>query len=97
MSRLIALSAAALVASACLAYAQPDKIRQEVVVNYSDLDLSTEAGARTMLDRIAQAAPAACKHRDGLIDHRRCIAETIANSVASLNAPLVTRLYTESR
>lgn len=86
---------AALITSAPIAYAQP---AQAITgVRYSDLDLSTEAGASTLVDRLRHAAYQACKQPWGTPVHRRCVAETVAKSVAALNAPLVTKRYLAQR
>lgn len=54
-----ALTAAALIAG--IAQAGDDlMIRKDVAVTYSDLDVSTEAGARALLSRIEKAAAEAC-------------------------------------
>jgi UrcA family protein len=91
MLRPIAL--AALITSA--AYAQPAQTIP--AVHYSDLDLSTEAGAATVVDRLRHAAHQTCKQPWGTPAQRRCVAETVAKSVTSLNAPLVTKLYLARR
>ena len=110
MSRLIALSAAALVVSTCLATAQPGRqvIHQSVTVEYRDLDLRSDRSAQIMLKRIEHAAAEACGGNPNLNDpnapwtmdaHReylQCREEAIANAVASLNAPAVARIYAET-
>ncbi len=53
-----ALTAAALIVGA--AHADSNIIRKDVSVSYHDLNLSTEAGARTLLVRINAAAASAC-------------------------------------
>lgn len=68
-------------------------------VSYADLDLSNDAGARVLLRRIDQAARAVCGDRSGPMpitkrnQIRMCIAETTGQTVAAVNAPVVTALY----
>jgi UrcA family protein len=102
MNRLIAIALAGL-AAAGTARAEP--VRHDVAVNYSDLDLSKEDGAQTMLARIERAAAEACSNgrhwRDPdwphlsqvLKDLRSCQEQAVADAVRALNAPLVSRDY----
>ena len=94
------IAAASLTAVAvfgCFANAQPPKNLAGVQVRYVDLDLSDAADARTMLMRIERAAPEVCKYPLGTPMQRRCVAQAVANAVAQLNAPEVTRLYAAGR
>ena len=95
MLRPITIILAALVTSATVAYAQPAQAVTGVRTN--DLDLSTEAGASALVDRLHHAAFEACKQPWGTPAHRRCVAQTVAKSVAALNAPLVTKQYLARR
>jgi len=96
MKYLHAFFGAALATCVCFAQAQPSDAGQSVV-RYSDLDLTTDSGAGIMLDRMTQAAIKACNKEPGTPIYRRCVAETLAGSVKSLNAPTVTRLYLARR
>ncbi len=78
----------------------PDQATTSVAVHFGDLNLESARGARQMLDRISQAALDACgAPRESLQDYRyavrrsSCYREGVADAVASLNAPEVTRLY----
>ena len=73
---------------------------RQVDVRYGDLDLTSDAGATTMYDRLRTAAKTAC---GGVLDPlaslgqigriRKCRATALAGAVATLRAPLVTALY----
>ena len=69
----------------------------KITVNYKDLDLSREADAKTMLQRIKDAAERICDLRgtaDLLTKSAReaCVKDTVNDAVASLNSPLVAAL-----
>jgi UrcA family protein len=96
MRFLYAVTGAALAACVCFAQAQTSDTSQNAV-RYSDLDLTTDSGAGVMLDRMTQAALKVCKENTGTPAQRRCVAEALAGSVKSLNAPAVTRLYLARR
>jgi UrcA family protein len=68
-----------------------------VKVKYADLDLTSEAGARAVLQRIHSAAKSACADRsDDIFDRYYlwvpCVAHATNRAVAALGAPLVTAL-----
>jgi UrcA family protein len=94
-----ALAAALAVAGSAFAQTDDDPgAPHSVAVRYADLNLSSEAGARAMLDRITDAASRAC---GGDVDLRmlerralynRCKADTIDRAVRALDAPLVTAM-----
>jgi len=106
MRRLIVIALAGL-AAAGTARAEP--VRHDVAVNYSDLDLSKEDGAQSMLARIARAAEEACSNgsyrRDPdwphqaqmLKDIRNCQEQAVADAVHALDAPLVSRDYARAQ
>jgi UrcA family protein len=83
----------------------PVKITGRSVVYYGDLNLNAEQDAKIMLQRIEQAAKKACGGQptfssytgrlDDTFDEWR--SETIARTVKLLSAPLVTRIYSETR
>ena len=110
MSRFFGISLAAMTAFASLANAQPGElIRRDVTVSYADLDLTSDRGASIMLNRIRQAAVEACggsPYFNSLYgtapdyvmkSFKKCHDDAVANAVASLHAPVVERLYAESR
>jgi UrcA family protein len=71
----------------------------QVVVSYSDLDLSQPDGAKAMLSRLQVAARNVCgktySERDvsTLWASRACNKQAMNRAVASINAPLVAELY----
>ncbi len=86
------------------AMAEPDVVRPvSATVSYADLDLSTEAGARTMLQRIRSTAREACGPEPvhspltprAPTQFRNCVFEAVDSGVANLGAPLVTALNNE--
>lgn len=98
-SKLVVRAAAAVCALA-LTYAVTPVARAEagtdvpkVEVKYSDLNLATEAGARTLYRRIATAARQVCPRGEGsLISKldelsRTCIREAISRAVHEVNSP----------
>ena len=86
--------AAALGAGA--ASAQP--IGDGVLVRFGDLDTSSTAGARTLLQRIRYAATKVCGYRpdsrmiDDFYNFRRCRADAVDRAVLKVDLPLVTAL-----
>jgi UrcA family protein len=68
-----------------------------VKVKYADLDLTSEAGARAILQRIHSAAKSACRDRsDDTFDRyylwTPCVAHATNRAVAALGNPTVTAL-----
>jgi UrcA family protein len=80
-------------------------IRGRSVVYYGDLNIETEQDAKIMLQRIERAAKKACGGHatfstyTGSLDHtfEECRGEAIQRTVKQLDAPMVTRLYSEAR
>jgi UrcA family protein len=74
-------------------------VAKQVVVNYSDLDLSRPAGASALITRMRAAAAQACGPAPDIRDlvmsqfYRQCVAEAVDRSVASVNSPMVTEVY----
>ena len=110
MLRPLTFATAALAVAICAAQGQPPALtRGDVTVRYGDLNLSRERDARQMLQRLAGAAHQACGGSPFLRDHspgtgpfvadayRSCRDAALAQAVASLHAPLVSRLYAEDR
>jgi UrcA family protein len=101
-----ALFAAGLIAGA--AQAQPDLVRKDVEVSYSDLDLSTDTGARALLGRIDAAAKSACGETPYFYsyysvapdlaskDFATCRANAMTVAVTNVKAPLVHQLFANS-
>jgi UrcA family protein len=106
--RAVAICAAvALGFSAAFASAATSKIQlvgdgvDKYVVRFSDLDLSKTDGAAILYTRLSYAAAVVCnslRSRDVGIaaKYRACVAQAIANAVASVDRPLVSQ-YHESR
>jgi UrcA family protein len=104
----ISLAAMTVLASAANAGQDYNTIRQDVSVGYGDLNLSTEAGAHTMLIRINQAAQKACGGAPIFYgtynvapelarkDFATCQTNAVSAAVKMLNAPLVMRLYAQN-
>jgi UrcA family protein len=97
------LAAAALMAAA--AHAAPEMIRTDVAVVYSDLDLSTEGGARELLGRIELAASKACGNAPSFYayydvapalaaqEYNTCRATAVDTAMKSLKFPMVQKIY----
>lgn len=68
-------------------------------VGYADLDLTSEAGAQTMIGRIERAARNVCFSQAGPMPlmsrraQRACRTTTMTNAVDMLGAPMVTAMY----
>ena len=97
------LAAAALLASA--AHAGSEVIRMDVPVVYSDLDLSTEGGARQLLGRGEVAAAHVCGGAPifysnytvapslATKEFNTCRANAVDTAMKSLNFPMVQKIY----
>jgi UrcA family protein len=90
---IVAAAAAALIATPALA---ADREPVKMHVNLKGLDLTSEKGAQTALNRIDSAARTTCTidnsgRRVRAID-QTCVGEMTARAVASLNAPQVLAL-----
>lgn len=99
-----ALAAAAVMAAA--AHADPAAfIRKDVPVVYSDLDLSTEGGARELLGRVEHAAAVACGTSPHFYtsysvapalaskEFNTCRANAVDTAMKSLKFPMVQKIY----
>ena len=70
-------------------------------VTYSDLNLSTEEGARAFLKRLDNAAKRVCGAEPSrsplqprlIMTYERCVSDAVDASVAQVNAPLVVALH----
>jgi UrcA family protein len=68
------------------------------IVNYADLNLNREAGARTLYGRLRMAATQVCAPFAGttLADKakwRECFGPAMARSIAEIDAPMLTAYY----
>jgi UrcA family protein len=86
MSRFAFLPFAALLLAAPLSAAPLE-------VKHADLDLAKSSDAVVMIDRLLVAARPACKRRDGFYDNKLCLAEVVAGTIVTLNAPAVSEAY----
>jgi UrcA family protein len=70
---------------------------RSVTVSYSDLDLSSPAGAKTLYRRIQGAAEQVCGHPGAdVIEQaiwRSCYRSAIGNAVRKVNDPLLTAVH----
>lgn len=77
--------------------AQAEPVSRPMAVSAAGLDLTTTAGASTLLDRAREAAERACRvdeKWDRLSnDYRRCRADAVAAVVAKIDVPTVTALH----
>jgi UrcA family protein len=74
-----------------------DEASRSMKVSYSDLDLSTQAGAATLYNRIRGAARQVCGY-EGVTytDHsswKRCFNGAVGNAVTKVNSPRLTALH----
>jgi UrcA family protein len=83
----------------------PGKVTGRSVVHYGDLNLNLEQDAKIMLQRIERAAKKACgghaafSSYTGSLDHtfEECRGKAVQRALKQLDAPLVTRIYSEAR
>jgi UrcA family protein len=71
-------------------------------VSYGDLNLQSEAGARTMFQRIRHAARSVCEVNmdgawDGRVRYFDCVRDATNGAVSRLNSPLVSAMNGEGR
>lgn len=95
---LTALAAIAALGFVSTAQAADDSSTVSVRVSYSDLNLSSPAGAQAVLRRITQAAKGICGAEPGINDlsshqaYGRCVKQIVDHSVTSLDKPMVTAM-----
>jgi len=74
-----------------------DEPARSIKVSYADLDLSTQAGATTLYNRIRGAARTVCGYEGpGFTDKaiwRSCFKDAVGNAVAKVNNPRLTALH----
>ena len=67
----------------------------KAVVSYSDLDLSTEAGARTLFHRLMKAADAVCPMEAAGLDlnhiENTCVYATMTKAVRNVNSAALSK------
>lgn len=104
MSRTILLSLIAAASASAIALSAPAAADAQTqarsgTVKYADLDLSSAAGARSMIQRIQSKARGLCSpepatnHWAEYKDYRRCLTDAESGAVHRLNAPVVTAFY----
>jgi UrcA family protein len=102
---LLAISASIWLTTVGAGIAQADSPPQVTTksqeVNFDDLNLTSESGARTLLVRINRAAKAACgplSHSPLLpreaANHRACVADAVDAAVKRVDLPVLTALHT---
>jgi UrcA family protein len=100
--RLSFASLAALAAIACgsaPASAGDEYVTHSVKVSFADLNLSSEAGAATLYQRIRGAARTVCSPNPGerpperYRDWKQCYETAINNAVGKVNSPLLSALH----
>lgn len=100
---IITLAAAATLALTTPAAAETSGERFQTRISFSDLDLSSAAGADVMINRLRRAADSTCgahMGRTSLYEHRRiaaCSSAFVQKGVVRLDSPVVTRRYLERR
>jgi len=98
-SILLAIAAATTLSLAFTAPASADTFQRGERVTYTDLNLSTQDGARVLLARIHRAAEHVCFTENGPqpldlhIARRQCVTEAVGRAVAHLDSPMVTAMY----
>jgi UrcA family protein len=103
MSRIfkfVIVAMATAVSAAPIVCAQAGLERTSTRVAYGDLDLSTRAGATTLLKRMKAATRQVCgakpapKEIAAMLRHQACAQEAMSRAVAAIDSPLVTALFT---
>lgn len=105
LNRLLSAAAAITLTMVALAAVQPAQASETtfstIAVTYADLDLGTEAGARTLYRRLKMAASHVC----GSVDHRdlsrdriwqQCHDQALDDAVAHVGAPTLLALHHKS-
>ena len=103
MTRFLISAAAALffaIPASPAADADPLRPQVSVEVAYGDLDLSSSAGARTMINRLRSATRKICGDEPAplqiamILRYKSCFGTTMSQAVASLDHPVVSAIYT---
>lgn len=94
----IALASLVVLGFTAAAQAAPNDDVTSVKVQMVGLDLNTQSGARTALNRVRQAADQMCggqpdlKNLRALVAYRTCLKTKVDSAVASTNAPVLQAL-----
>ena len=92
MKTFIAVLAATLVSIVAMSAASAE---DRIVIDYSDVNLSTPVGAQVLYQRIVNASGEVC-HRESVLGvhgyfiWRKCVRDAISGAVSNLDNPLVT-------
>ena len=74
-----------------------DEAARSIKVGYADLDISTEAGASTLLTRIRSAARQVCGYYGSTVVDKAiwnsCFKHAVGDAVGKVNNPQLTALY----
>ena len=106
MTRLFLMTAAATLVATAAGAAEPSygRITRTIEVSHADLDLRTEQGARTMLQRLSAAASHACGEVPSGVDtarrmlsRRACRSASVTAAVATLGSAKVSEVYSGNR
>jgi UrcA family protein len=75
------------------------KVKQDITINYADLNVTSEAGAKVLYRRIQKAASRICGMTTGaapigvLVEQKSCVNETVTAAVKRLDSELVEQLH----
>lgn len=99
MNRISIIATAAIAALSLASAASAATPREDImVVRMGDLNVASQAGANSALRRIKAAATQFCgessRDLNRHFEQQRCANRMTGKAVASLNAPMVTSLYT---
>jgi UrcA family protein len=100
MTRTFTTALVALIGLGGIASAQPaQKDAKQEAVSYGDLDLSRDAAAQIFISRIHAAADRVCGGKPDQRDmgewgaYQACVKQAMDRAVASIQEPVVARLY----
>jgi UrcA family protein len=98
MNRTITTLVAAIAATIALAPMAQAETPETITVTAQGLDITTQAGARTMLTRIDSAATTACwqDQLNKMDEYRACKAAVILDAVKVLDEPMISLVYAET-
>lgn len=104
MSRFFKSVAAAVLFAACAPAALAERpVVTHTKVSYADLDLSSRAGAQTLLRRIDRATSKVCGKRPGVVPLKMmtrwtaCRDAAVSNAIANVNSPTLTLALNNAR
>jgi len=102
-TRILGLLIASVLSSTSVLAGQTTTDGPAVRIRYGDLDLTTDAGARAMLERIHRASASVCRQAaaDDIVlaagMYQSCLQATVRTAITRLNAPIVTAKASDSR